>query len=121
MQAEDRRLAALAAELEATSKELNAGRARLKADLDVALETSKANDATRTELVELQRNLDAHEARLKDWREGMKADVAKQVADQEKVLQVCLLVQARCCACPVGSVHHVKMCTMKGKHRLGRP
>lgn len=92
LQAEDRRLAALSAELEATSKELNAGRRRLKADLDVALETSKANDATRSELAAREHELDAHEARLKDWRESTKADVAKQVSDQERKLQVCSLV-----------------------------
>lgn len=54
----------------------------------MALETSKANDVTRDELREHQRSLEAHEARLKDWRDNMKADVAKQVAEQEKVLQV---------------------------------
>ena len=89
LQAEDRRLAALSAELEATSKELNAGRKRLKADLDVALETSKANDATRSELAARERDVDLHEARLKEWRESTKADVAKQVSDQERKLQVC--------------------------------
>jgi uncharacterized protein (DUF3084 family) len=89
VQAEDRRLAALSAELEATSKELNAGRRRLKADLDIALETSKANDATRSELAARERDLDAHESRLKEWRETTKADVAKQVAEQERKLQVC--------------------------------
>ena len=88
LQAEDRRLAALSAELEATSKELNAGRKRLKADLDVALETSKANDATRSELAARERDVDLHEARLKEWRESTKADVAKQVSDQERKLQV---------------------------------
>lgn len=96
LQAEDRRLAALSAELEATSKDLNSGRRRLKADLDIALDTSKANDATRSELAAREQELNAHEARLKEWREATKADVAKQVADQERKLQVSLWALPLC-------------------------
>lgn len=92
MQEEEERLQELAAELDATAKELADGRAKLQADLDIALRTSEANDTLKAELVQREGQLDAHESQLKEWRQSIKEDVAAQVAEQEAVLQVRLHV-----------------------------
>jgi hypothetical protein len=88
-QEEDVRLSVLAVELEAAQKEIVEARKKLQADVDVALETSAANEKLRAELLARERQLDKHEEALKEWRATIKADVGAQVAEQEAILQVC--------------------------------
>lgn len=79
----------LAVEMEAAQKDLTEARRKLQADIDVALDTSNANERLRAELVAREGQLDEHEAALREWRATIKADVASQVAEQEAILQVC--------------------------------
>jgi flagellar motility protein MotE (MotC chaperone) len=89
VQEEDVRLSVLAVELEAAQKEIVEARKKLQADIDVALETSAANEKLRAELLAREGQLDKHEEALKEWRATIKADVGAQVAEQEAILQVC--------------------------------
>jgi DNA repair ATPase RecN len=88
MQGEDQRLAAWARAMDAEKKELLDGKRKLKEDLNVVLETKEANGKAHHELQEREKQLADHEAELHAWRAAMKADVAKQVSEQESSLQV---------------------------------
>jgi hypothetical protein len=89
-QAEDKRLATWALDIDSTKADLAESKRKLKEDLSVALETKDANDNAGRELQDRERQLEDHEAELHKWRAAMKADVAKQVSEQELMLQVCL-------------------------------